>query len=97
MVTQNRTRPHSAQDILPETVKYFKFLLKYEVRELFFFVYGPVCKKGTDEVFGISRHFYIIREDERVLVVHNLPVGSDQGLGIEGSLTCRKKVVLYSD
>lgn len=85
MVTKN-------QNILPETVKYFKFLLKYEAPELFF-VYEPVCKKGTDEVFGIPRHFYIIGEDERVLVAHNLPVGSDQGLGVEGSLTCRKKSV----
>lgn len=59
-------------------------------------MYEPVCKKGTDEVFGIPRHFDIIGEDERVLVVHNLPVGSDQGLGIEGSLACREKVVLYS-
>lgn len=53
-------------------------------------MYEPVSKKGTDEVFGILRHFYIIWEDERVLVVHDLPISSDQGLGIEGSFTCEK-------
>lgn len=53
-------------------------------------MYEPVSKKGTDEVFGILGHFYIIWEDERVLVVHDLPISSDQGLGIEGSFTCEK-------
>ncbi len=50
----------------------------------------PAGKKGTDEVFGILRHLYIIWEDEGVLVVHDLPVSSNQGLSIEGSFTCEK-------
>lgn len=53
----------------------------------------PVGKKGTDEVFGILRHFHIIWEDERVLVVHYLPVCSDERLGVKGGFTC--KDVLY--
>lgn len=50
-------------------------------------MYRPVGEKGTDEVFGILRHFYILWEDERVLVVHDLAISSHQGLGIEGSFT----------
>lgn len=37
----------------------------------------PAGKKGTDEVFGILRHLYIIWEDEGILVVHDLPVSSN--------------------
>lgn len=51
-------------------------------------MYKPISEKGTDEVFGILRHFHIVWEDERVLVVHDLPISSDQRLGIEGSFTC---------
>lgn len=49
----------------------------------------PVSKKSTDEVFGTLRHLHVIWEDERVLVVHDLPVSPNQGLGIEGSFTCK--------
>lgn len=52
----------------------------------------PVSKKGTDQVFGILRHHYIIWEDEGVLVVHDLPISSHQGLSIERSFTCGKKI-----
>ena len=60
----------------------------------FFFIISmcePVGKKGTNEVFGILRHLHVLWEDECVLVVHDLPVCSDQGLGIEGSFTCGKQ------
>lgn len=50
----------------------------------------PVSKKGTDEVFGILRHLYILWEDECVLVVHDLPISPNQGFSIEGSFTCEK-------
>lgn len=51
-------------------------------------MYKPISEKGTDEVFGILRYFHIIRENERVLVVHDLPISSNQRLSIEGSFTC---------
>lgn len=54
------------------------------------FVCTPVSKKGTDEVFGSLRHLYILWEVKGVLVVHDLPIGSHQGLGIEGSLACER-------
>lgn len=78
----------------PKIVKYLEFLLKHEAQVLVFTISmcEPVAEKGTDEVFGVLRHLHIIREDERVVVVHDLPVSSDQRLGIEGSFTCREKV-----
>lgn len=51
----------------------------------------PVSQKGTDEVFGILRHLYIIWKDEGVLVVHDLPISPHQGLCIERSFTYGKK------
>lgn len=50
----------------------------------------PVSKKGADEIFGISRHLNVIWEDEGVLVVHDLPISSDEGLGVERSFSCKK-------
>lgn len=54
------------------------------------FMCKPVSEEGRDEVFGTLRHLYILWEDECVLVVHDLPVSSNQGLSIEGSFTCGK-------
>lgn len=54
-------------------------------------MYKPVSQKGTDEVLGVLRHLHIIGEDEGVLVVHDLPVRSHQGLGIKRSLACESR------
>lgn len=48
----------------------------------------PVSEKGTYEIFGILRHLYIVRKDQSVMVVHDLPIRSDERLGIERSFAC---------
>lgn len=53
----------------------------------------PVSEKGTDKVFGIPRHFHVFWEDEGILVVHDLPVSSNQRLGVEGGFTCKKRIL----
>lgn len=85
----------SAHDRQPGIVKYSEFLLKHRAQVLIFMISmcEPVSKKSTDEVFGILRHLYIIWEDECVLVVHDLPISSNQGLGIEGGFTCEKSTM----
>lgn len=58
----------------------------------------PVSKKGTDEVFGILRHLHIIWKYKVDLVVHDLPISSNQGFSIEGSLTCTQSTMIdYKD
>lgn len=47
----------------------------------------PVSEKGTDEIFSILGHLCIVRKDERVMVVHDLPIGSNERLSIEWSFT----------
>lgn len=75
------SRPNFWPTIFTDTVKYLKFL------GILASLYQPVCEEGTDEALGILRHLCIVGEDQRVLVVHDLPVGPHQRLGVEGSLT----------
>lgn len=41
----------------------------------FFSLHQPVSEEGTDEAFGVLGHLGVVREDQRVVVVHDLPVG----------------------
>ena len=52
------------------------------------FLDAPVRQKGTDKVFGTLTHLDVIRKNKGVLVVHDLPISSHQGLCIERRFTC---------
>ena len=48
----------------------------------------PVGQEEVDEVPDVPGHLHVLWEAKAVLVVHDLPVGPHQGLGVEGGLTC---------
>lgn len=86
----------SAHATQPENCKTFR-IHKTQVLHVFFYISlmdKPVSEKGTDKIFGISRHLYIIWEDEGVLVVHDFPISPNQGLSIERSFTCDNSQLL---
>lgn len=43
----------------------------------------PVCEEGADEALGIFRDIAVIRKRQRVLMVHDLAVGSHQRVGVK--------------
>jgi len=47
----------------------------------------PVGQEGTDDVLGIVGDLHVVGEVKRVLVVHDLAVGSHQRVGVEGRVT----------
>ena len=57
----------------------------------------PVCEEAADEVLGVVGQFHVIRELEGVLVVHDLAVGADQTLGVEGRVADQHLVEDHAD
>ena len=80
---------HHGRHAVPDAVK--GPLVVFEERMRFDFVDAvfseprvPVGEEGSDQRLGPGVHVHVLGEGEGVLVVHDLAVGADQGLGVEG-------------